>query len=73
MGIQRYNFSTIALEVARSTLMTIHRPKTQPNSLNTIACHRSIGVSNSVTPSRNSKFSSAGCGCNLKTLLIHQR
>ncbi|MEG4346922.1 hypothetical protein QUB70_27125 [Microcoleus sp. A003_D6] len=36
MGIQRYNFSTIALEVARSTLMKIHGPKTKPNLLNTI-------------------------------------
>ncbi|MCC3530222.1 MAG: hypothetical protein JGK21_19495 [Microcoleus sp. PH2017_22_RUC_O_B] len=36
MGIQRYDFSTIALEVARSALMTIHGPKTQPNLLNTI-------------------------------------
>ncbi|MEG3902836.1 hypothetical protein QT987_12565 [Microcoleus sp. SVA1B4] len=36
MGIQRYNFSTIALEVARSTLMKIHGPETEPNLLNTI-------------------------------------
>ncbi|MEG4810254.1 hypothetical protein QUA82_21005 [Microcoleus sp. F8-D3] len=36
MGIQRYNFSTVGIEIARSTLMKIHGPATEPNLLNTI-------------------------------------
>ncbi|MEG4803603.1 hypothetical protein QUB63_30815 [Microcoleus sp. ARI1-B5] len=57
-GIQRYDFSTIALEVARSLLMTIQGRPTKPILLNTDDKFRAIGVSNSVTASKNR---SSGC------------